>query len=125
MADLYRDIDVLFAPSLWPESFGLVTREAVASGCWVVASDRGAVGAAVRDGVNGHIVSVDNLRGLIAVIEAIDADPAKYLRSPPPAAPMRTSQDQARELATLYRDAIAAISTDDVATQSCAVEAGS
>ena len=116
MADLYRDIDVLFAPSLWPESFGLVTREAVASGCWVVASDRGAVGAAVQDGVNGHIVSVDNLRGLIAVIEAIDADPAKYLRSPPPTAPMRTSQDQARELAALYRDAIAAASADDVAT---------
>ncbi len=82
-----------------------------------MASDRGAVGAAVQDGVNGHIVSVDNLRGLIAVIEAIDADPAKYLRSPPPAAPMRTSRDQARELAALYRDAIAAASADDVATQ--------
>ncbi len=120
MADLYRDIDVLFAPSLWPESFGLVTREAAASGCWVVASDRGAVGAAVQDGVNGHIVSVDNLRGLIAVIEAIDADPAKYLRSPPPTPLMRTSQDQARELAALYREAIAtaSTSTDDVATQS-------
>ncbi len=113
MADLYRDIDVLFAPSLWPESFGLVTREAVASGCWVVASDRGAVGAAVRDGVNGHIVSVDDLRGLIAVIEAIDADPTMYLGSPPPAPPMRTSQDQARDLAALYRDAIPTASADD------------
>ena len=90
----------------------------MASGCWVVASDRGAIGAAVQDGVNGNIVSVDNLRGLIAVIKAIDADPAKYLRSPPPTLPMRTSQDQARELVALYRDAIAAVSpsADDVAT---------
>ena len=117
MADLYRDIDVLFAPSLWPESFGLVTREAVANGCWVVASDRGAVGAAVEDGVNGHVVSVDDLSALVAIIKAIDADPAKYLRSPPPSPPMRTSRDQARELATLYRDAIAAATpADDAAT---------
>ena len=116
MADLYRDIDVLFAPSLWPESFGLVTREAVANGCWVVASDRGAVAAAVQDGVNGHIVSVNDLHGLIAVIKTIDADPTKYLGSPPPAPPMRTSQDQARDLAELYRDTILAASpsTDDV-----------
>ena len=110
MADLYRDIDVLFAPSLWPESFGLVTREATANGCWVVASDRGAVGAAVQDGINGHIVSVDDLRGLIGVIEAIDADPAKYLASPPSVPPLRTSQDQARDLAALYREAIAVVS---------------
>ena len=116
MADLYRDIDVLFAPSLWPESFGLVTREATANGCWVVASDRGAVGAAVQDGINGHIVSVDDLRGLIGVIEAIDADPAKYLASPPSVPPLRTSQDQARDLAALYREAIAVVSPSAAGT---------
>lgn len=38
---LYAELDVLLAPSLWPESFGLVTREAQAAGLWVVASDRG------------------------------------------------------------------------------------
>ncbi|MFZ4686960.1 MAG: glycosyltransferase, partial [Hyphomonadaceae bacterium] len=30
VVDLYRQIDVLFAPSTWPESYGLVTREAAA-----------------------------------------------------------------------------------------------
>ena len=108
MAALYRGIDVLFAPSLWPESFGLVTREAVASGCWVVASDRGAIADVVQDGINGHVVPVDDLGGLVAAIQAIDRDPARYLASPPPAPPMRTSQDQARELAELYRDLIPA-----------------
>ncbi len=44
ICDLYADLDVLLAPSLWPESFGLVTREARTAGLWVVASDRGAIG---------------------------------------------------------------------------------
>ena len=61
---LYGQIDVLMAPSLWQESYGLATREALACGCWVVASDRGAIGADVIEGVNGHIVDVSNLAGL-------------------------------------------------------------
>ena len=31
ISQLYSMIDVLVAPSMWPESFGLVTREAAAS----------------------------------------------------------------------------------------------
>ncbi len=104
VAGLYREIDVLFAPSLWPESFGLVTREALAAGCWVVASDRGAVGEPVADGVNGHVISVDTIDGLVAVIKRIDADPARYTAPPPPPAPMRTSRDQARDLVAIYRE---------------------
>lgn len=56
VSDLYCMIDVLFAPSIWPESFGLVTREAVACGCWVVASNVGAIGEDVSD-YNGMVIS--------------------------------------------------------------------
>ena len=106
MTELYADIDVLFAPSLWPESFGLVTREALAAGCWVVASDRGAIGDPVEEGVNGHIVSVDDLTGLIDVIRRIDADPARYLVPPPSGRAMRTCRDQAEDLAAVYREVV-------------------
>ena len=105
MARLYDEIDVLFAPSLWPESYGLVTREALAAGCWVVASDRGAVGEPVVDGVNGHIVSVDSVDGLVDVLRRIDADPGRYKRSPPSQPRPRRSIDQARDLAVIYREA--------------------
>ncbi|MBS4154782.1 glycosyltransferase [Cobetia sp. MC34] len=44
VVDIYRQIDILFAPSTWPESFGLVTREAAACGCWIVASNLGGIG---------------------------------------------------------------------------------
>ncbi len=53
MAELYGMINVLLAPSVWPESFGLVTREALACGCWVAAPDRRSVGKPLVAGVNG------------------------------------------------------------------------
>lgn len=104
MAALYAEIDVLFAPSLWPESFGLVTREALAAGCWVVASNRGAVGEPIQEGLNGHVVSVDDLKDLVETIRRIDDDPARYLCAPPSSFPMRTSKDQARDLVAIYRE---------------------
>ncbi|WP_082829879.1 glycosyltransferase [Ectothiorhodospira sp. BSL-9] len=57
VVDLYRRIDVLFAPSTWPESFGLVTREAAACGCWVVASDMGGIGEDLVEGITGHVIN--------------------------------------------------------------------
>ena len=43
MNEFYASQDVLVAPSIWPESFGLVTREAISAGLWVIASDSGAL----------------------------------------------------------------------------------
>lgn len=52
----YSSIDVLVAPSIWPESFGLVTREALAAGVWVIAADSGALAEPVFDGINGRVI---------------------------------------------------------------------
>jgi glycosyltransferase involved in cell wall biosynthesis/tetratricopeptide (TPR) repeat protein len=100
---LYARIDVLAAPSLWPESFGLVAREAVQAGCWVIASDRGAMGADLTP-ETGFVVDVSSPASLAAVLARIDEDPARY-RTPPPAVPIqRTCLDQAVELGRLYLD---------------------
>jgi glycosyltransferase involved in cell wall biosynthesis len=56
MAEFYAEHDVLIAPSIWPESYGLVTREALSAGLWVVASDIGALADPIEHGVNGHVV---------------------------------------------------------------------
>jgi glycosyltransferase involved in cell wall biosynthesis len=101
-ADLYGMIDILLAPSVWPESFGLVTREALACGCWVVASNRGAVGEPVVEGVNGHIVDVADINGLTSILRQIDGNPGKYRRPPEYSTPLRRSTDQADDLAALY-----------------------
>ena len=101
---LYARIDVLLAPSVWPETYGLVTREALASGAWVVASDRGAVAADVTEGENGHIVDVGDYSDLARVLGLIDADPARYTAPPPTRPEIRKAADQARELAGIYAE---------------------
>lgn len=103
--DLYNRLDVLLAPSLWPESFGLVTREAQAAGLWVVASDRGAIGEEVTVDVDGFRVNVDGPEQLTAVLAQINADPSRFTRSPPNSGrPVRSMKDQAHDVISIYNE---------------------
>ncbi|MCJ2037347.1 glycosyltransferase [Methylobacterium sp. J-068] len=104
VAALYDDIDVLLAASIWPESYGLVSREALAMGCWVVASDRGAIGDCVVDRQNGYVVDVGDAEALIAVLRYIDANPDMHRASPALQPAIRTAREQAEDLAALYAE---------------------
>jgi glycosyltransferase involved in cell wall biosynthesis len=104
VAALYAQIDVLVAPSIWPESFGLVTREALQCGLWVIASDRGAIGRDVVEGKNGHIVDVSDDAGLMAALSRVDAQPEVYRQSPPQGLPLRSAADQVDDLVRVYRE---------------------
>jgi glycosyltransferase involved in cell wall biosynthesis len=108
VAELYENIDVHLACSIWPESYGLVTRESAAFGCWIVASDAGAVAEPVIEGQNGHVVRHGELDDLVRVFRQIDGDPEKYrgptLRQPP----IRRSYEQADDLAKIYGELIGA-----------------
>ena len=106
MHTFYAGHDVLVAPSLWPEPFGLVTREATAAGLWVLASDRGAIGEDVSPGVNGWVVDVATPAPLIEALGAIDREPHRYL-APPPSVRLRTARDQADDLRAIYRSVLA------------------
>lgn len=77
ITELYQRMDVLFAPSLWPESFGLVTREAAACGCWVVASSLGGMGEDVIEGETGLRVTPDFMN-LSKVVCEIDGNTQKF-----------------------------------------------
>lgn len=99
---LYHAIDVLLAPSIWPESHGLVTREALASGCWVIASDRGAIGSDVVEDVNGHVIDVGDAAALTSVLHRIDSDPDRYRAMPAAGRGFRSASEQADDLASLY-----------------------
>jgi glycosyltransferase involved in cell wall biosynthesis len=106
MHKLYAEVDVLLAPSLWPESFGLVSREALSCGAWVVASDRGAMGEDVVPGVNGWRIDVATPRALIETLAEIDENPGLYL-SRPPQLPLKTAHEQAAETLKVYLDVLA------------------
>ncbi|MGI9212336.1 MAG: glycosyltransferase [Methylococcaceae bacterium] len=100
---LYARMDVLVAPSLWPESFGLVTREALYAGVWVIASDRGAVGDAITDRQNGRVVDVGSPAGLIAALKEIDEAPLSFSQARESVIP-RPVSEQAEECIALYKE---------------------
>lgn len=59
MPDLYRDHDVVVMPSRWNEPCGQVQLEAMASGCAVVASDRGGIPETLGGGEHGVLFDPD------------------------------------------------------------------
>ena len=71
MPKFYSEQDVLIAPSIWPESFGLVTREALSAGLWVIASDAGALAEPILDTQekNGTVIQPNNLKELVKALE--------------------------------------------------------
>ena len=104
---LYARLNVLLAPSIWPESFGLVAREASINGLWVIASELGAVGQDVEDGWNGCVINVSTTKGLSEALSKIDAEPNEYRTSPPGHRHIiRSRADQALELYYLYHEII-------------------
>ena len=71
MAEFYSCQDVLLAPSIWPESYGLVTREALSAGLWVVASAIGALAEPIQPGVNGDVVPPGDPDALSQVLKRL------------------------------------------------------
>lgn len=100
IADLYKQIDVLFAPSVAPESFGLVTREAAACGCWVVASDIGAIGEDVTER-NGFTVP-PTVAALTEILTHLVTDVEKFKKVAQPDN-LRYSDQQTDEVVKLFR----------------------
>ena len=78
MAEFYRQIDVLIAPSMWPESFGLITREAALAGIWVVASDAGGLAEVIKDGKNGFKFEIGDTDEFCRILKQIDQNPEFY-----------------------------------------------
>ena len=107
VAELYARIDVLLAPSIWPESFGLVSREAVLSGCWVIASDRGSIGECVEAGKNGFVVDVRSPDDLRSALRTINDTPATYTQPPRSQPRLRLAIEQAAEIVTHYASLVA------------------
>ena len=103
---LYGQFDVLAAPSLWPESYGLVAREALAYGRWVIASNLGAIAEDVVPGKSGWIIDVSSTKGMRRVIQDLQANPERYKRSPA-VRRLRTATEMARDVANLWSQVLA------------------
>ena len=69
----YAEQDVMLAPSIWPESYGLVSREALSSGLWVVASNVGALADSIEDGRNGSLFTPGDAIALARILEKLSS----------------------------------------------------
>ncbi len=73
------EASVVVMPSVWPEPFGLVGIEALATGRPVVASCTGGIGDWLEDGVNGLCVKPGDPRALARALNELLSDPVRQL----------------------------------------------
>lgn len=74
MDDFYDGVDVVLVPSLWKESFGLVVREALARGLWVIATAAGGLVEDIVDGVNGRVIAIGDTGGFRRALDDVLAN---------------------------------------------------
>ena len=123
-----RDADVLCAPSLGGESFGMVLTEGFAAGTPVVASDIAGYRDVVSDGVDGILVPPGDATVLAEALVAFAADPERRKRMGAAAADHAERYDWphvADEVLQVYEQAIAAAAIEEpTASRRLAVRIG-
>jgi glycogen synthase len=76
----YAAADVVIAPSLVEEPFGLVALEAMGLGRPVIATARGGAAEYLRDGINALVVEPDDPAAVAAAVRRLADDPALRAR---------------------------------------------
>ncbi len=106
MHEFYQDIEILVAPSLWPESFGLVTREAMLMGRWVVASDAGGLAEDLQSGLNSHIFDPGDMKALKTILAELNTRHVHYQQAIPLSVQTKSNvpsvSEQVAQLVALY-----------------------
>ncbi len=106
-----RDADLLVAPSLGGESFGMVLTEAFAAGTPVIASDIPGYRDVVHDGVEGLLVAPGDAGSLAQSLRDLALDPGRrraMALAARAAAPRYAWERVSAEVLGAYEDAIAA-----------------
>ena len=108
LAGLLADVDCVIAPSQWPETFLLVTREAMAHGVPIIVTRLGALPDAVSEGVNGLTFDHDRPDQLAAQLKRLaeDADLLRRLRRGAAETPVHTMAEHVCVIRTIYRQAM-------------------
>lgn len=115
LARILASVDVVVAPALWREAFGLTVREALAAGRPVVVSRVGGLQDAVEDGREGLVVEPGDAAGLTQALARLAGD-ASLLQQMAAAARGRARgfAPMTAELVDLYRE-VAALAPPDSA----------
>lgn len=104
--EFFSMIDVLVAPSIWPESFGLITREATAAGAWVIASNKGAIGEDIIPGKTGDLFDANSPEDFVEILKKAEGNREKYQELAKSEVPTRTTKEQIKEAIGFYRNVL-------------------
>jgi glycosyltransferase involved in cell wall biosynthesis len=105
--EVYRSLDVLVVPSLWPENSPLVIHEAFMRCVPVVGARIGGVPELVRDNVNGLLYDPFSTESLHACLQRLIDDRDLVHTLGAHASAVKTIEDDAREWEARYRDVCA------------------
>jgi glycosyltransferase involved in cell wall biosynthesis len=105
---LLDDVDCVIIPSQVPETFSLVTREALALGIPIVVSRLGALPAAVTEGVNGFTFTHDRPEELADILTRLADDECLMhrLREGACQTPIVTASQHAQAVRAVYEEAL-------------------
>lgn len=78
---MLAEVDILVVPSIVPETYSIVAREAFANGIPVIASCTGALTEAIRPDDNGWLFEPGDGAGLAALLLELSADPGRVRRA--------------------------------------------
>jgi glycosyltransferase involved in cell wall biosynthesis len=99
---IYRGLDVLVVPSLWPENSPLVIHEAFMHHVPVVGARIGGIAGLVVDGVNGLLVDPFSAESLAAALRRLLGEPALRRQLSAAAPAVKTIEQDAREWDARY-----------------------
>ncbi|MDX1579739.1 MAG: glycosyltransferase, partial [Gemmatimonadota bacterium] len=104
LSALLAGVDVLVAPSLWPETFCLVVREALARGVPAITTRLGALPDGVEDGVDGFLYEHDAPAELGTLLRRLarEAGLLARLREGASRSRVTTLDEHVREVRTVY-----------------------
>lgn len=104
---ILSQVQVVAAPALWHEAFGLTVREGLAAGRPVVVSRIGGLQDAVTDGVEGLVVPPGDPGALADALDRLAGDPAEFARMAAAGrARTRGFDPMAEELVGVYRSVV-------------------
>lgn len=106
--EIFEKIDVVVTPSIFPETFSLVAREALLSGKPVIASRLGALSEVIVDRVNGFLFNPEDDQELGRIISEIAKNPQllNQLILPGPK-PIDSVEDHASLMEKIYQEVVA------------------
>jgi glycosyltransferase involved in cell wall biosynthesis len=105
IGELMRDIDMLVAPSRWPEIGPFIILEAFATQTPVIAARIGNMPELVEHNVNGLVFEPDSVTDLQTQMRRVLDEPGLYEHLRSGMSPVRTQEDEMEENIEVYRHA--------------------